>query len=449
MDRRRFLSAAAAVPLAGLAGCATGGEAAPTEGDFETAFDYAFPVYEFVRTEQERTGGNRAAAMNRIAHRPSLMDYTSRQVTAPNNDTIYSSCFLELSGGPVEAEAPSDTQRYWSIAFMSLFTDNFAYIGTRATKGQGGRFWVAGPVWNGAVPDGVTLIRAPTNEVWMLARIVVYSAEDLPAARALQQQIKVSVAPDRRAALPFASAVSQIENPGNFLAVVNEALARTAGGQKSLKGQVARASHFARVGIGPAARPSPQMAEAWRDEIPKGLERLKAAALKRETVIDGWAYQERGIGDFGDNDRLRAMTALGGLAAMTEAEAMYYQSTYEASGERLVGSNSYVWTVPPGGVPADAFWSLTMYQAEPDGRFFLTQNPINRYSIGDRTPGLKRNADGSIDILMQRHSPEGDMADNWLPTPEGPMRLALRAYLPKAPLLDRKWRVPPVRRVQG
>jgi hypothetical protein len=87
-----------------------------------------------------------------------------------------------------------------------------------------------------------------------------------------------------------------------------------------------------------------------------------------------------------------------------------------------------------------------MYEPEDDGRYFFTANPINRFSIGDRTPGLVKNADGSIDILIQRDRPEGAMAANWLPSPEGPLRLALRAYLPKAELRERRWKIPPLQR---
>ena len=88
-----------------------------------------------------------------------------------------------------------------------------------------------------------------------------------------------------------------------------------------------------------------------------------------------------------------------------------------------------------------------MYQVEADGRFFLVENPINRFSIGDRTRGLVTNADGSLDILIQRERPEGAMAANWLPAPAGAIRLSLRAYLPGKALRERKWRVPGVMKV--
>ena len=113
---------------------------------------------------------------------------------------------------------------------------------------------------------------------------------------------------------------------------------------------------------------------------------------------------------------------------------MYFQATTDGDGADLTGANRYVWRVPPGGVPADAFWSLTMYQAEADGRFFLVENPIKRFSVGDRTEGLVKNADGSIDILIQRDQPTGEMAANWLPAPAGAIRLS-SARLPASQAL--------------
>ncbi|MBK6704975.1 MAG: DUF1214 domain-containing protein [Caulobacteraceae bacterium] len=102
--------------------------------------------------------------------------------------------------------------------------------------------------------------------------------------------------------------------------------------------------------------------------------------------------------------------------------------------------------MPPGGVPVDAFWSLTMYTVTPEGRYFFVENPINRYSIGDRTPGLVLEPDGSLEIAIQHEHPGDAQVANWLPAPEGPMRLALRAYLPREELRRRAWRVPALRR---
>jgi hypothetical protein len=447
MDRREVVRGLGVLGVLGMAGCQTGqlkpAQTQPQSG-MDKAFFYGFPLYEFARTAQQRTAGGAGAAgapLNRVAHRAALADHTSRQVTAPNNDTIYSSAFLELSNGPVEIVSPTSTDRYFSIAFMDAFTDNFAYIGTRATKGQGGTFWLAGPTWQGQAPAGVTLLRSSTNDVWMLGRTLVDGPEDMAAARALQTQITVKSTRPDLPARPYGVKCVNVQDPANFLGVVNDILARSPGG----KGQTARAAQFAAYGI--ASTASPELLEQWRAYIPGGLNKLKDKFMFRDMVVNGWGYQEKGVGDFGTNDFLRAGIALGGLAALGEEEAMYFQATTDETGAPLSGGNKYVWRVPGSGIPTSAFWSLTMYQAEADGRYFLVQNPINRFSIGDRTRGLVKNADGSIDILIQRDQPTGEKAANWLPAAAGPMRMSLRAYLPKQELLSRTWKVPPVKRV--
>jgi hypothetical protein len=83
----------------------------------------------------------------------------------------------------------------------------------------------------------------------------------------------------------------------------------------------------------------------------------------------------------------------------------------------------------------------------PDGRAYFTDNPIGRYSIGDRTEGLSRSADGSLTICIQREAPDPEHAPNWLPAPAGAMRLVLRAYEPEEALIDGRYRVPGVRHV--
>jgi len=78
--------------------------------------------------------------------------------------------------------------------------------------------------------------------------------------------------------------------------------------------------------------------------------------------------------------------------------------------------------------------------------FYLVENPINRYSIGDRTAGMKNNADGSLEIQIQQEAPE-DGISNWLPAPSGPFQLILRTYQPRPALFNGDYQVPPIQRV--
>ena len=98
-------------------------------------------------------------------------------------------------------------------------------------------------------------------------------------------------------------------------------------------------------------------------------------------------------------------------------------------------------------MPVDAFWSLSMYEVAPDGRLFFLENPIKRYSIGDRTKDLKKNSDGSIDVLLQNKSPGSEHESNWLPAPKGQFKLVLRGYQPRVDVLDYRYLIPGIKKV--
>jgi hypothetical protein len=151
--------------------------------------------------------------------------------------------------------------------------------------------------------------------------------------------------------------------------------------------------------------------------------------------VQGWSYPNPAVGIFGTDYVLRAGVALAGLGALPPEEAIYLSATTDSQNQPLDGQRRYRLRVPASGIPTQAFWSLSMYQIEPDGRMFFTDNPIKRYTVGDRTPGLVKGADGSLDITLQRDEPsDPQQKANWLPTPAGPFRLMLRAYLPSAAL---------------
>ena len=75
----------------------------------------------------------------------------------------------------------------------------------------------------------------------------------------------------------------------------------------------------------------------------------------------------------------------------------------------------------------------------------LIDNPINRYLVNGLTlPDLKKNADGSFTIYMQKDSPGAVKDLNWLPAPDGPMYVVMRIYWPKETALNGSWKPPAV-----
>ena len=83
----------------------------------------------------------------------------------------------------------------------------------------------------------------------------------------------------------------------------------------------------------------------------------------------------------------------------------------------------------------DSFWSLTPYILE---TLSLTDNPIGRYQLGDRTEGLVYGEDGSLTIFLAHDEPANG-TDNWLPIPAGDFDLLLRTYEPSEAMLSGEW----------
>jgi len=165
----------------------------------------------------------------------------------------------------------------------------------------------------------------------------------------------------------------------------------------------------------------------------------QAYARIKARKVNGWTTMF-GLGVPGNGILLRAAHAqyFPGPVNVPE-EAMYWWSNVDSVGRALNGRHAYVMHFPPGGLPRnDAFWSLTMGDAK--NRFVA--NPINRFSVGDRT-GLVPNADGSVDIYIQNIAPAGNES-NWLPAPAGKFILWLRVYEPGADILDGTYKVPPI-----
>jgi hypothetical protein len=168
---------------------------------------------------------------------------------------------------------------------------------------------------------------------------------------------------------------------------------------------------------------------------------MSAVVKAITTTVNGWSTTSK-AGQPGNGLLLRAACAKILPAVNVVEEAAYWTTTHDSAGQRLNGQREYVLHFPAGQLPPnDAFWSLTMT----DVVGYMAPNSVNRYSVGSRS-GLAPNADGSIDIYLQRAAPAGHES-NWLPAPAGKFKLMLRAYLPGRAILDGAYHVPPVKRV--
>ncbi len=427
--------------------CGAAPAIAQDEAGVRRAFLFAFPVYKLAQTRAAALAHARTDpnwGYNTFVHRQTLSDATSRAVTTPNNDTLYSTAWLDLSGGPVVLEMPALSSRYHSVALMSAFTDNAAVLGTRAQHGRGGRFLLTGPSWHGTVPKGLVRIAMPTDDCWALLRVLVDGPADLPAAAAAQARFKLTPLAPRQTDHVWDVATPAQPSAAELLAVVNTALGR--GPMPHERSGVA--AGLARFGIVPGkvdawSELTPAMRRTWQEQLPELMAGLRNGFAAVGTEHNGWSYPRKGMGEFGADDYYRAAVALGGLAALPAKEAMYLSATRDREGALLQGSRRYRLHLP-GDIPVDAFWSLSMYEFAADGRLFFTPNAIGRYAVGNRTSELRRNADGSLDLLIQHDQPDLDERANWLPAPPGPIRLIFRAYLRRPAFSSGAFRIDPL-----
>ncbi len=396
----------------------------------DAAFVASFPLYEMARARFN-------AAINPLnphpfppngepARRRTLIDHTSRAVTTPNNDTLYLATWLDLKNTPVRLQVPRvQGARYYSIALLDIFSNNFAVLG-RQRDGDGPiDLVVLGPAWTGPLPAGRT-VRAPSNDVQVVGRFLVDGAADLPAVRQLLDATTFAPLVAGAGPVPQRVPVTTSTDPVNYLAVVNEMLARN----PVPAAEAAAFAGWADLGLGGGAdafeRLPPAVQAAWRARLPVLHDALKVGLRHGTRAVSGWGLPAPQVGDFGTDTNLRAAVAFGGLSALPSTEAIYLNLETDPSGRPLDGARRWKLLVPP--LQVEGFWSLSMYEKDADGRLFFTDNPLRRYSIGDRTPGLQRRDDGSVEVLLQHDAPADTR--NWLPAPKGAYAVTLRAYLP-------------------
>lgn len=186
-----------------------------------------------------------------------------------------------------------------------------------------------------------------------------------------------------------------------------------------------------------------------RKALEDGIADAKAefAAFKKDKLDT----QQVAVGDlFGNRDHLnnnylyRYAGADVGLFGNSADEATYFNYVVDSEGKPANGArHSYTVHFAKDQLPpADAFWSLTLYDTKTK---LLVPNHKKRYVINSRMlPHLKLDADGGLTLALQHHEPPKAEQSNWLPAPPGPFYAVLRMYLPKPEANNGQWKLPPL-----
>lgn len=434
--------------------------ASPEEarGIAKEAYLYGFPVVEMYKTlytqAVDKGGPNFKAPFNHIGNTAKVFTPKDTAFVTPNSDTPYSFVWMDLRAEPVVLTLPQIAEeRYYSVQLIDLYTQNFAYLGTRSTGNKGGHFMIAGPDWKGQQPVNIDrLVRSESNIAYALYRTQLFDEKDLEKVKRIQNGYKVQTlsqyvkqpAPAAPAKIDWPKPTATMTDSPELFRYLNFMLA-FAQPQDSEKDVLAR---FAKIGI-VAGQPFDlkTLTAEQRKALDDGIADAKAefAAFKKDKVD---THQITSGDFFGTRDHLnnnylyRYAGANMGIFGNSADEAAYMGYFVDSEGKPVNGArHSYTLHFAKDQLPpADAFWSLTMYDAKTK---LLVQNHKKRYLINSRMlPHLKRDADGGLTLYVQHSEPLKDQRSNWLPAPHGPFYAVLRVYLPKPEVANGQWKLP-------
>lgn len=395
------------------------------------------------------------APVNKMSYSTRLATDNDTDVVTPNADTLYNTAWLELGKEPVVLHVPDTQDRYYVEQLIDAYTNNLDSVGRRTTGTKEGNFAIVGPNWHGKLPSGVKMIKSPTNTVWIIGRILVKGDSDLPETLSLQKQFtltplsqygkskvhtKNQTLEDFKKYMPSPKAQDKLQ----YFEELRVALKNN----PSPKEEAALMNTFDKIGLGEKKTPygknlDPYISDELVRAIKDGNQIVTSTWNNMEGIsINGWVYKTN-LGVYGDDYLFRAAVALGGLGANVPEEAVYAKAQTGSDSQPLNGDHNYVVHFDKENIPpVDAFWSISIYNAT---NYLFVSNPINRYSIGDQTTGLRYNQDGSLDIYIQHDSPVGNES-NWLPAPKGDYYLILRMYQPRAAILNGTYQIPQVQK---
>jgi hypothetical protein len=465
-------SGEAAVDAIGSPANAQAGAATPTAlpsdqiGEVAAnAYLYAYPLIlmELTRRIATNVADTRQfskAPMNQFANVPAFPDATYTDIVRPNQDTLYSLMWFDVSKEPLLISVPDSGGRYYLLPMLDMWTDVFQSTGKRTTRTSAQLLAIAEPRWQGRLPAGAMLVHSPTAIGWIIGRTQTNGKADYDVVHKFQNGLIVTplsrwgksyVPPAGRIHADWdmkTPPVDQVEklSPAAYFSLFTE-LTRL---NPPHANDYPILDQLRRIGIEPGKpfafdKASPEVQRALSDAGSIALKRIKGRFLIAGVPSAGWRTNLTAIGTYGADYLSRAVIAYVGLGSNTIEDAVYPTALTDADGKPFVSDNRYVLHFNKDQhPPVRGFWSLTMYNE----RQLLAANPIGRYAIGDRDK-LAFNPDGSLDLYIQRESPGQDKASNWLPTPaSGPFTMNLRLYWPKPEVLDGSWAPPGVKREQ-
>ena len=426
-----------------------------------------------------------------------LMDSHSLFLTA-NADTVYYLSTIDLSDGPMVIEQPPDGLGTINDMWFSWVID----VGKPGPdRGKGGRYLIVPPGYDGPLPDGGYFIaRSKTNHVLYAVRQFLVDDDPAPAVENIKKHLKiyryvpgsygtsiataleggVRLAPD-----PDVPETRFIEGSGRVFNTIPpgdvrffEMIDENVQNEPATSYDPELAGQLAAIGIvkGKPFAPDGRMRRILADAAAVGRATGRTLNWRWAEIHPEWAYYQGSQwmnmlfagGAFFETPPPR-FTEEGmfeplpptGARALDSRTAFYYGYTLDspamimrirgvgsqylvafadANGEPFDGGKAYTITLPAG-IPARAFWSLTLYDNQSRSMLVTPQWYPRAGSQSYPSPAAKASADGSTAIHIGPVKPEGVERSNWIQTVPGKgWFVILRLYGPMDSFFTKTWR---------
>jgi hypothetical protein len=422
----------------------------------------------------------RYVGVNRLLWDRTPMKALPRVATTPNATTLYGLAMLDLSKEPVVITVPEIKDHYWSIQLHDNYARWWHMIGSQFNAPGPVRRLLLGPNWSGDLPDGFVgadVVQSPSDFGGVLARVALTddTEEELKIVNGIQdritvmslsrwiaagrKEVKAEDVPLTKADYPTYPGMQKVTEPGKLegveflrwvsLVLNDPTFTKQADGHQ----EIMALARFERLGLkaGQTFDPSglsPEIVAAVEEGVEEG--KKEALALSEEgggVNRNGWDFSS----DLGYRDtdwRRRASYGLVAvLAPVPSRSHIGSMCLVDSKGRPLSGAHRYTITFDLDDMPpVTEFWEMPLYDLE--GYFY--DNPLDRYSLNsymlDR--GKLHTEDGKLMIYVQHDEPtDAKQRQNWLPAPKDGFRFAARFYGPGTPLIDGRYNMPGVMRV--
>ncbi|HXY07330.1 MAG TPA: DUF1254 domain-containing protein [Terriglobales bacterium] len=465
---RKWLYMGIAVLLALIAGWILGAGKKVKEGVAFIAgaeeYVYAYPLVLMDVTRQVTTAaanaGEYSSPINQFARIRTYVSPDFKNVVRISVNSLWSFGFVDLDQEPMIVSLPDMGDRYIVMQVVNMWTDDIGEVGTRTNGGKAGNYLIASSKWKGEAPKEITQVfKCTTRYAWVLVQMAAASPADFDAVHVKQDQLKMT---------PLSAWGTNYTPPTNVPVDPNVDLTATPFDQVNLMTGATFFNRLAKLLVeNPPYATDTRMIEGLKKlgvEAGKSFDATKIdpailaginkspayVNMQFETgpyaikTVNGW-LNILDLGAYGTDYQTRAFIANVGLGALQKEDAVYPSAFVDSNGIALDGTHKYVMHFEKGGLPPSKVnvWSISPYR----GNFYV-RNALNRYGILSSMP-LKFNADGSLDVYLQKDSPGVDKDSNWLPIPgSGSYNVTVRVYQPEQSMLDGTYKLPPITKVE-